>query len=134
MNKLTGTITQLQLSGAVMLVDVRIDGQDFSALLIDSTANQQWIKVGETVNLIFKETEVSLARNLSGSLSTRNRLQQCTVTGINRGDLLSLVSLRFGQHSIASSVTTRAVDSLQLLVGDRVEALIKATEVSLMYK
>ncbi len=133
MNKLAGIITQLQVSGAVMLVDVRIDEQDFSALLIDSVANQQWIKVGETVNLIFKETEVSLARYLSGSLSTRNRLQ-CTVTGINRGELLSLVSLQFGQHSIASSVTTRAVDSLQLLVGDNVEALIKATEVSLMYK
>lgn len=132
MNKLPGMITHIQQSGAIILVDISVDGHGFSAILIDSGTSNQCLGVGAPVNLIFKETEVSLARNLSGSLSTRNRLQ-CTVTGINRGELLSLVSLQFGQHSIASSVTTRAVDSLQLHVGDNVEALIKATEVSLMY-
>jgi len=34
MNKLTGTITQIQQSGAILLVDVDINGQGFSALLI----------------------------------------------------------------------------------------------------
>ena len=42
--------------------------------------------------------------------------------------------MQFQQHRITSAITTRAVDSLQIVVGDTVEALVKANEVSLMKK
>ena len=133
MNKLPGTITRIQQSGAILLVDVAVDGQGFSSLLIESASPPEWLLTGHSVDLVFKETEVSLAKNLSGIISLRNRMK-CKVLHINRGELLSIISLQFLEHTVASAITTRAVDSLQLTIGDEVEALVKANEVSLMKK
>jgi molybdate transport system regulatory protein len=133
MNKLTGIITQIQQSGAILLVDVDIDGQGFSALLIESATQPQWLQKGNTIDLVFKETEVSLAKGLSGLISMRNRMM-CNVLQVERGELLCKITLQFQKHTIVSAITTRAVDSLQISVGDEIEALVKANEISLMKK
>ena len=133
MNKLTGIISQIQQSGSILLVDVDVDGYGFSAMIIESATQPEWLQKGNTIELVFKETEVSLAKNLSGIISTRNRMK-CTVQRIDRGTLLSKVSLNFQKYTVASAVTTRAIDALQLKIGDEVEALVKANEVSLMRK
>jgi molybdopterin-binding protein len=59
---------------------------------------------------------------------------KCIVQQIERGELLSKVSLQFQKYTITSAITTRSVDSLNLKIGDEVEALVKANEVSLMKK
>lgn len=130
MNKLTGIITQIQQSGAILLVDVDIDGHGFSALLIESATQPQWLQKGNTIDLVFKETEVSLAKGLSGLISLRNRMM-CKVLQVERGELLSTVTLQFQKYTIASAITTRSVDSLQILPGDEIEAMVKANEISL---
>jgi molybdopterin-binding protein len=133
MNKLTGIVTQVQQSGAILLVDVDVDGQGFSALLIESATGSQWLQKGNTIDLVFKETEVSLAKHLSGVISLRNRMM-CTVIKVERGDLLSKITMRFQKNTIVSAITSRAVDSLQISVGDEIEALVKSNEISLMKK
>ncbi len=131
MNKLSGTICRIQQSGAILLVDVDVDGHGFSAMLIESAIQPEWLTTDSAINLVFKETEVSLAKNLSGTISMRNRMK-CTVQHIVRGELLSKISLKFYEYTLTSAITTRSVDSLQLTIGDEVEALVKANEVSLM--
>jgi molybdate transport system regulatory protein len=134
MNKLTGIITQIQQSGSILLVDIAVDGHGFSALLIESATHPQWLQTGNTINLVFKETEVTLAKNLSGIISMRNRMK-CKVEHIERGGLLSKITLKFqNRHTITSAITTRAVEALQLTIGDEVEALVKSNEISLMKK
>jgi molybdate transport system regulatory protein len=133
MNKLSGIILKIQQSGAILLVDVDVDGHGFSAMLIESATQPEWLQTGNLIDLIFKETEVSLAKNLSGIISMRNRMK-CMVQQIERGELLSKVSLQFQKYTITSAITTRSVDSLNLRIGDEVEALVKANEVSLMRK
>lgn len=133
MNKLTGTIIGIQQSGAILLVDVEVNGHGFSSMLIESASQPDWLFQGNTINLVFKETEVSMAKNLSGIISMRNRMK-CSVQQIERGELLSKIDLKFGDYLITSAITTRAVDSLDLKVDDEVEALVKANEVSLMRK
>jgi molybdate transport system regulatory protein len=133
MNKLPGTIIKIQQSGAILLVDVEVDGHGFSAMLIESESQPKWLQTGNTIDLVFKETEVSLAKNLSGMISMRNRMK-CTVQHIERGILLSRISLKFQEYILTSAITTRAVDTLELKVNDEVEALVKANEVSLMKK
>ena len=133
MNRIQGVITQIQKSGAIMLVDVDIDGHGFSALLIESATRPEWLQTGNTIDLVFKETEVSLAKGLSGNISMRNRMM-CSVLNIERGDLLSIITLQFNKYTITSAVTTRAVDSLKIIIGDEIEALVKANEISLMKK
>lgn len=133
MNKLTGKISRIQQSGAIILVDADVDGFGFSAMLIESATHPDWLQIGNSIDLVFKETEVSLAKNLSGIISMRNRMK-CTVQHIERGELLSKIDLKFQTERITSAITTRSVDNLQLAVGDEVEALVKANEVSLMKK
>lgn len=133
MNKLSGTIIKIQQSGAILLVDVEVDGHGFSAMLIESASQPDWLQVGNTIELVFKETEVSLAKNLSGMISMRNRMK-CTIQHIERGVLLSKIRLKFQEYILTSAITTRAVDTLELKVNDEVEALVKANEVSLMKK
>ncbi len=133
MNRLIGIISRIQQSGAILLVDVDVDGHRFSAMLIESAAQPEWIQEGNSVDLVFKETEVSLAKNLSGLISMRNRMK-CLVKHVERGELLSKISLKFQKYIITSAITTRSVDILELKVGDEVEALVKANEVSLMKK
>ena len=133
MNRLSGIISKIQHSGAILLVDVDVDGQNFSAMLIESATRPEWLQEGNSIDLVFKETEVSLAKNLSGMISMRNRMK-CTVTHVERGELLSKISMQFLKYAITSAITTRSVDSLDLKVGDEVEALVKANEVSLMRK
>ena len=133
MNKLPGIITRIQQSGAILLVDVEVEQQMFSALLIESVQQPEWLVSGNNVDVVFKETEVSLAKNFSGQISMRNRMK-CSVQAIDRGDLLSKIKLNFKNFTISSAITTRSVDSLILEIGDEVEALVKANEVSLMKK
>ena len=133
MNKLPGVITNIQQSGAILLVDADVNGHGFSALLIESASRPEWLQVGNSIDLVFKETEVSLAKNRSGMISMRNRMK-CTVQHIERGELLSKVVLQFQEYLITSAITTRSVISLDLKIGDVVEALVKANEVSLMKK
>ena len=133
MNKLTGIITKIQQSAAILLVDVAVDGHGFSALLIESATHPEWLRTGNTIDLVFKETEVTLAKDLSGIISMRNRMK-CKVLSIERGGLLSRILLNFQNYTIASAITTRAVDALHLTIGEEVEALVKSNEISLMKK
>jgi len=131
MNKLSGTITNIQQSGAIILADVKVYGRQISAMLIHSNEQDEWLNVGSHVMVVFKETEVSIAKGLLGKISLRNRFQ-CLIEDIRKGELLSEISLKYGLYNITSVITTRAVESLELKVGEQVEALVKANEVSLM--
>jgi molybdate transport system regulatory protein len=131
MNKLPAIITSIQQSGTILLVDAEVDGQGFSALLIESVTHPEWLQVGKAVDLVFKETEVSLAKELQGKISMRNRMK-CKVLKVDKGELLSMITLQFNNFTIVSAITTRSVINLQLEIGDEVDALVKANEVSLM--
>lgn len=130
MNSLPGIITQIQKSGAILLVDLEVEENLFSALLIESNPQENWLHQGNRVKIIFKETEVSLAKNLSGKISLRNRMK-CRVLRILRGDLLSMVTLWYANTEISSAITSRSLDALQILPGDEVEALVKSNEISI---
>jgi len=64
------------------------------------------------------------------TLSARNHLQG-TVSEIQLGDVVAHVTITVGEHVIESVITRRSVEELKLTVGDRVTAVVKATEVML---
>jgi molybdate transport system regulatory protein len=130
MNRLRGRVVGIESNGHVSLVDVESGGDLFTATVLEAPGGAPYMQVGADVALMFKETEVSLAKNLAGLISLRNRFQ-ATVTMIERGDILSAVQLDYLGQPLASVITTRAVERLQLAPGDAVEALIKANEMML---
>lgn len=62
-------------------------------------------------------------------LSGRNQLPG-EIIEIKLGDVVSEIVIQAGEHQIAGVITTTSVERMELKVGDRVTALIKATEVS----
>jgi molybdate transport system regulatory protein len=131
LNRLKGQIVAIEHTSHMSLVDVAVGDDIFTATLLETPNSADYLSVGHNVTLLFKETEVSLAKNLSGLISLRNRIA-VTIRGIERGDILSAVKLDYAGHALTSVITTRAVDRLQLDIGDQVEALIKANEIALM--
>lgn len=131
MNRLPGTIAAVEVHGSIALVEAAVGEHRFTATLIGAGDEVAAWTVGMPVTLLFKETEVSLAKNLSGLISMRNRIP-VTVTAIERGRLLTKVTLDFSGHAIESVITTRSSHTLALAVGDSVEGLVKANEMTLV--
>lgn len=110
-----------------------------TATLLETPDTAQYLKQGQPVSMVFKETEVSLAKGLVGEISLRNRFA-VTVNRIERGDIMSAVHLSYGTsdgasdgtQSLTSVITTRGLNRLQLSIGDQIEALVKANEIALM--
>jgi molybdate transport system regulatory protein len=131
MNRIQTKIRQVFHSGGILMVDMETESCLMTALLIDAHENPAWLKAGNTIYAVFKETEVSLAKNFTGRISLRNRIP-CRIEHIERGELMSVITLFFHQHILFSAITTRSVDMLELKTGDEVTALIKANEITLM--
>jgi molybdate transport system regulatory protein len=130
MNQLKGIVTNIQCTDGIMLVDSDVLGQNFSALMIASSEQNEWLRVGNTIDIIFKETEVSLGKNITGKLSFRNKLS-CIVKSVNRGEILSVIELKYFDSIIKSAITTRSVDCLDIQIDDNIIAFIKTNEIIL---
>lgn len=131
MNKLRGHITRIESNDHVSLVDVEVNGDIFTATLLETPDDAPYLKVGNAVDILFKETEVSLAKGLSGLISLRNRVLT-TVKLVRSGVILSEVMLDYRGQTISSIITTGSIKRLDIKPGDEVEALVKANEVTLM--
>ena len=131
MNKLRGRITRIESNDHVSLVDVDVSGDIFTATLLETPDDAAYLKVGNVVDVLFKETEVSLAKGLSGLISLRNRVLT-TVRLVRSGVILSEVVMDYRGQPISSIITTGSIKRLDIKPGDEVEALVKANEVTLM--
>lgn len=131
MNRLRGKIAAIESSGQLSLVDIDVEGDTFTAIIVETPDSAAYLKLEGEILLLFKETEVSLAKNLSGLISLRNRIP-ALVQDILEGDLLSQVTLDYKGNRIVSIITSRSVRRLGLKTGDQVEGLVKANEMTLM--
>jgi molybdate transport system regulatory protein len=133
MNRLRGKVASIEAAGGVALVDVDVGNRRFTAMLVCAEDEAARWHPGTGVTLLFQEAEVSLAKNLAGAISMRNRLPG-TITAIERGRLLTRVAFDVDGHPVVAVITTRSCDNLRLAAGDAVEGLVKANEMSLQYE
>lgn len=131
MNTLTGYIAAIEAHGSIAIVDVAVASHSFTATLLGNAEQLAAWKIGQAVRLLFKETEVALAKNLSGQISMRNRLPGI-VTFLEVGQVLTRVVLDMQGIQISSVITSRSARSLQIALGDVVEGLVKSNEMSLL--
>lgn len=128
MNKLSGKIIRVESTKTIALMEVKVHDDIFSAIVLEPS-----FKEGDSVTMLFKETEVSIGKNLSGLISLRNRVNS-RIKNIERDAILSKVVLDYQGNEIVSIITTRSVDRLGLKVGESVEWLVKANEMILQYR
>ena len=131
MNKLRGRIICIESNDHVSLVDVDVGGDIFTATLLETPDDAPYLKEGHVVDVLFKETEVSLAKGLSGLISLRNRVNT-TVRQVRSGVILSEVVLDYRGQQMSSIITSGSIKRLDIKPGDEVEAMVKANEVTLV--
>ena len=131
MNKLKGKIMNIESSEHISIVDIDVEGDLFSSTILETPETADYLRIGNEVFMLFKETEVSIGKALSGNLSLRNKLKSKIKT-IKRGAVLSEIVLDYKGKDIISIITTRSTNKLDLKVGDEVQGLFKANEVTIM--
>lgn len=136
MNVLDGEVAGLKTEEGISLVKVQVGTLLFTAIVLDSPASSPYLAPGHPVKLLFKETEVIIAKGAMPLISVRNRIG-CRVEKISEGLLLCELTLVFESSpggrkwEIRSIITREACEQLDLREEDAVIALIKTNEVSL---
>lgn len=130
MNRLKGTITGIVTEKSLSFVEVAVGGDTFSCFLVETPDTCHYLRLGSQVLLLFKETEVSIAREL-GKISIRNRIRS-RITTLECGKVLAQVEFDYGGTPIRSVISARAALELELKAGDEVWWLLKSNELSLM--
>jgi len=128
MNKLKATISEIQSVDNLCIVSFVAQDTQMQMMSLGLNPN---IKVGSSVILGVKSSNIFLAKNLSGMLSASNQLK-CKIKSINNGKLLSSIKLEFGDEIIQSVITLSSSIKMNLLEGDEVVAIIKSSELSIL--
>jgi molybdate transport system regulatory protein len=130
MNSLIGEIIGIKSDEHFSIVEMSVEGNIFKSIIIETPDTVPFLKTGNRINIMFKESEVSIAKDLKGRISLQNKIP-CTIQEIDKGRLLSKVIVDFNKKKIVSVITTGAVEQLELKVSDNVVALVKTNEVIL---
>lgn len=128
MNKLSGKIINIKSDDHLSIIELQVGSDIFKSIVIETLETAPFLKKDANVNALFKETEVSIAKNLSGRISLQNKMK-CTIKDIKKGKLLSQLTLDYNGNNIFSIITAAAVEQLELKKGDEVLALVKTNEV-----
>ena len=131
MNTLPGHIAAIEIHGSIAIIDVAVGGNFFTATLLGNAEQLVAWKIGQPARLLFKETEVALAKNLTGQISMRNRMPG-TVIALEVGQVLTRVVFEMQGVHINSVITSRSARGLQIALGDAVEGLVKSNEMSVL--
>lgn len=130
LNTFHGRVTQVQTEGSLSLVDIRVGDISFTSIVIETPESAPYLKEGSGIEVMFKETEVSISRPVENRVSLQNKLL-CRVVEVRKGKLLATVTLQHPIGTIESVITVRAVGQLDLRPGVEVLAMIKTNEIML---
>jgi len=130
MNRLEAKIEQLNVYDPLSMVKMKLKSTGFSAIVIDTPQTASYLKVGNRVQLLFKETEVVIGKGHEHLISLQNKLEG-KIRAISFGNLLCRLELDTKEGTIVSIITKKALEQLQLKEGDQVVAMIKTNEILL---
>ncbi len=125
MNILNATLTATTSSEHLSVLTVSVDEDPFYLLLVE----QSHESIGEALKLVFKETEVILSK--TAVLTTANT-QNAIVKKIERGDVLSQITLEYHAAAITALVPTQSFNALDIHEGNEIYWTVNPSEISLL--
>lgn len=128
MNRIDAIITTIESFDNITIVSFEAAGQPMRMMALELNDN---LVVGSSVVLGIKASNIALASELNGLLSISNQLQ-VTIESVNNGKLLSSVKFSFAESLMESIITRESSLKMDIQVGDRVIALIKSSELSIL--
>ena len=130
MNVLPAIIESIESKDQLSMVFVRVGNDQLKSIILESSNSPDYLSPGNSINVLFKETEVVISTSLTLNISLQNKIA-CTIKEMKRGELLTRLTLSHYSGDIHSIITTDAVQQLELSVGQRVLAMIKTNEIML---
>ena len=130
MNILIGAIKEIEVNGELSIVRVDVNGNLLSTIVIDTPETAPFLKQGNPVRVIFKETEVIIGVGDMKGISLRNKFLG-KIKVMKKDLLLSKITVDTAVGEISSIITSNAVDQLKLHEGMEVCAMIKTNELML---
>ena len=131
MNKLKGNIREIEVAGNLSRVTVALaEGIMLNAIVIETPQTASYLKKNRPVYVLFKETEVILAKDPKVSLSLNNRISG-EITALNPGSLFCEVSIQTPAGDIQALISKDTLSSWPLKPGNKVTAMVKMNEIML---
>ncbi len=127
MSSLVARVSQIDNCDSLHIVKFDFHGQTLSMMSLDLPNK---IKIGTKVKLVMKPSHIAIAKNLTGDVSYSNQLDS-TIIVIENGQLLTSLQLQCMDSTLESIITYNSSKRMNLQVGDRVTAFIKASELSI---
>ncbi len=130
MNTLQGQISNIEVNGSLALVTVIVKNVSFTAIIIETPKTASYLKIGNTITILFKETEVVITTGPPEHISLQNQILG-TVKKLEKGTLLSKLIIDTEIGEIVSIITSNAVQKLSIEKGSEITAMIKTNEILL---
>lgn len=129
-NQLSGTITKIDKGVVNAQLHVQLkSGNSLVSIITNNAVESLGLKKGDNITAIFKATSVLLATTDEMQISVQNKFEG-TIENIHIGEINAEVVLSIGElDKIVAVVTKESVDSLNMGSGNKVCALIQATDV-----
>jgi len=130
-NKIQGIISNIEISGSMSIVSIRMSEDIvFKSIIIETPNSANYLREGNAVHVLFKETEVILGSDENHMLSLQNQISG-TVQSISRSDLLTKVILATSIGQVTSIISTEALEQLGIDINIKLKAMIKLNEIML---
>lgn len=130
MNKLLGTIQQVKESGSLSLVRLDCSSISIQVIIIDNSNSVDYLNIGNTINVLFKETELFISTSDCPHISIPNKIPG-TINSISRGEVLSKIEITSKVGRLISIVPSGRLEVMRLNKGDSIFAFIKSNEIIL---
>ena len=131
MNSFPAHIKEVKTNGAMSIVFVAMDsGEELVSVVIDTPESAPYLKSGNKVNVLFKETEVAVSTQKELNISIENRIAG-NITHIEVGVLLSRLILETRIGEVIALISTMSVRQMGLVEKTNVMILIKLNEIIL---
>ena len=130
MNIFKGNIEAVNVNGELSIITIRVNSISFTAIVIDTPITAPYLKQGNPIKVIFKETEVIIGIGSVEGISLRNKLFG-KVISIESDNLLSKLVILTDVGEITSIITSNSVKRLKIEIGTEVCAMVKTNELLL---
>jgi len=127
MSFIDATVSDIQISESLHIVSFDFHGEILSMMSLEL---EDALKIGSQVKLQVKPSHVAISKDLNQQLSYSNQIPS-TISNIDSGKLVTTLSLNTNESTIESLITSKSAKRMGLQKGDKVVALIKASELSI---
>ena len=129
MNRLKGSIEEVKVNGNLSQVGIKVgDKTRINSIVIETPETAPYLIKGRKISVIFKETEVVLAKGKIDNISLINRIPG-EIGEIRLGSILCEVSLVTEAGTVQAIISREALDFMKLKPGEQITALVKLNEV-----